>query len=110
MHLIGYKAYRRGIFGCLADAERYIYFLLSRKRYVEIKSYPKEDFEDFQHFVTMLQKFVPRRFFLRRPLPVPPPDAGGVAAMGPDLARRVAADGFLGLGDPLIDPFLEGRH
>jgi hypothetical protein len=104
MLLIGYKAYQRGIFGCLAASDRYIYFLLSRKRYVEIKSYPKDDFEDFQHFVTALHKFVPRRFFLRQPLPVTPPEGGGLAALGQDLARVSTAGDFLAIGDPLVDP------
>jgi hypothetical protein len=107
MHLIGYKEYRRGFFGCLADSDRYIYFLLSRQRYVEIKSYPKHDFEDFQHFVAALHKFVSRRFFLRRPLPVASPEGGGFAALGQDLKRLSMPVDFLGIGDPLIDPMGE---
>ena len=31
MHLIGYKAYRSGYFGCLADKDRYIYFLFAKQ-------------------------------------------------------------------------------
>jgi hypothetical protein len=108
-HLIGYKAYRRGIIGCLADAGRYVYFLLSRKRYVEIKSYPKDSFADFRHFVNLLHKFVPRHFFLRRPLPVPTPAAGGLAALGRYLADTPPSNGFLSLGEPLTDPLKERR-
>jgi hypothetical protein len=109
MQLIGYKAYQRGFFGCLAGRDRYVYFLASRGRFVEIKSYPKDDFEDFPHFVTMLQKFVPRRFFLRRPLPLPSMDAEGLASVGRVLERLSPAEGFLGLRDPLVDPFPRKR-
>ena len=109
MHLIGYKAYQRGILGCLADSDRYIYFLLSRKRYVEIKSYPKDDFQDFRHFVHLLHKFVPRHFFLRRPLPVPAPKAGGLAALGRQLEDTAPSGGFLSIGESLNSSLQEDR-
>jgi hypothetical protein len=98
MHLIGYKAYRSGYFGCLADKDRYIYFLFSKKRFREIVTYPKEDFESFHHFVAFLHKFVPLHFFLRRPLRMASLGTRDLSAIGRRLGRALRADVFLSPG------------
>ena len=104
MHLIGYKAYRSGYFGCLADKDRYIYFLFAKKRFREIVAYPKEDFESFHHFVAFLHKFVPLHFFLRRPLRMTSLGTSELSAIGRRLERSLRADVFLSPGAAPCDP------
>ena len=104
MHLIGYKAYRSGYFGCLADKDRYIYFLFAKKRFREIVAYPKEDFESFHHFVAFLHKFVPLHFFLRRPLRMASLGTSELSAIGRRLERSLRADVFLSPGASPCEP------
>jgi len=104
MHLIGFKAYRSGYFGCLADKDRYIYFLFAKKRFREIVTYPKEDFESFHHFVAFLHKFVPLHFFLRRPLRMASLGTRELSAIGRRLERSLREDGFLSHGAASCDP------
>jgi hypothetical protein len=104
MHLIGYKAYRSGYFGCLVDKDRYIYFLFAKKRFREIVTYPKEDFESFHHFVAFLHKFVPLHFFLRRPLRMASLGTRDLSAIGRRLECALRADVFLSPGAAPCDP------
>jgi hypothetical protein len=104
MHLIGYKAYRSGYFGCLADKDRYICFLYAKKRFREIVTYPKEDFESVHHFVAFLHKFVPLRFFLRRPLRMASLETSDLSAIGRRLERAMGADGVLSPGVAPCEP------
>ena len=104
MHLIGYKAYRSGFFGCLADKDRYIYFLFAQKRFREIVAYPKEDFESFHHFVAFLHKFVPLHFFLRRPLRMASLGTNELSAIGRRLGCSLRDDVFLSPGAALCEP------
>ena len=104
MHLIGYKAYRSGYFGCLADKDRYIYFLFAKKRFREIVTYPTEDFERCHRFVSSLHKFVPLHFFLRRPLRMASLGTSELSAIGRRLERSLREDGFLSPGAAPCDP------
>lgn len=104
MHLIGYKSYRSGYFGCLSDKDRYIYFLYAKKRFREIVTYPKEDFESVHHFVASLHKFVPLHFFLRRPFRVASLGTRDLSAIGRRLERSLRADGFLSPGVAPCEP------
>jgi hypothetical protein len=98
MHLIGYKSYRSGYFGCLADEDRYIYFLYAKKRFREIVTYPKKDFENLHHFIASLHKFVPLHFFLRRPLRITSLETSDLSAIGRQLECPMWVDGFLSPG------------
>lgn len=101
MHLIGYKAYLKGYIGCLADTHRYVYFLFAKQRFREITTYPKEDFQNHQHFVAFLHKFVPLHFFLRCPVPLASLENSALAAVGQNLERSLSRDAFLSLKDSL---------
>lgn len=103
MHLIGYKAYRKGYIGCLADTHRYVYFLFARQRFREITTFMKDDYQDYQHFVASLHKFVPLHFFLRRPVPVASLENNVLAAIGQKLERSLLRDAFLSLKVPRSD-------
>ena len=86
MHLIGYKAYQKGFFGCLEAEDRYVCFLFSRGVFRPITTYAKDDFESHDHFLATLHKFVPRHFFLLRPLPLKSLGAGDLAIIGQSWA------------------------
>jgi len=87
MHLIGYKGYQKGFFGCLETEDCYTCFLFSRRLFRPITTYAKADFECHEHFLATLHKFVPRHFFLRRPVPLASLNTRDVALVGQALAR-----------------------
>jgi len=97
MQLIGYKAYRKGFFGCLETEDRYICFLFSRHNYRAVTTYAKADFTCYDHFLATLHKFLPRHFFLNRPVPLASLEARDLAA----AARSLTSDGA---GAPTLLP------
>ena len=97
MHLIGFKAYRRGYVGCLADERDYVYFTFSRGALKPIRTYPRAQFENVAHFVTSLHKFVSLGFFLRRPIPLLSLEANALKVLGRYLAKTLTADAYLSL-------------
>lgn len=97
MHLIGFKAYRRGYVGCLDDEHAYVYFTFSRGAFKAIQQYPQAQFESRAHFMTFLHKFLPLRFFLRRPFPLPSLENSDLEALGRRLAASLTPDAFLSL-------------
>lgn len=80
MQLIGYKAYRKGFFGCLETEDSYTCFLFSRNTYRAVTTYAKADFACHDHFLATLHKFLPRHFFLHRPVPLASLEARDLAA------------------------------
>lgn len=59
MHLLTLHAYTGGFRGCLRDTRTYCFFQYRRKHGLKIlKSYPKSDFIDLHHFLSMMQKFM----------------------------------------------------
>jgi hypothetical protein len=99
MELIGYKAYRKGFFGCLVRGEQVVCFLFAKQTVRVITCYPKSDYVSYDHFVASLHKFVPRHFFLRRPLPLLSLEAGYLSAIGRKLACGPAHEMFRSLHD-----------
>lgn len=97
MLLIGFKAYRRGFVGCLADGRAYVYFVFSRGAFKPVQSYPRAQFENTAHFVTSLHKFVPLRFFLRRPIRLPSLENSLLQSVGRSLAGTLTAEAYLSL-------------
>jgi hypothetical protein len=97
MELIGFKAYRRGFVGCLADGRCYVYFTFSRGVFKAIQHYPQTQFESLAHFTTSLHKFLPLRFFLRRPFPLPSLESKALEALGRHLAASLPPEAFLSL-------------
>ena len=59
MHLLTLHSYASGFRGCLIDDRKYCFFQFRRKDGLKIlKSYSKSDFNDLNHFVSMMQKFM----------------------------------------------------
>ena len=69
MELIYLRAYGSGYRGCAISWDRYLFFQCSLKRGLKIlKSYPREEFADPEHFMAMMQKFISPPSFLRPPI------------------------------------------
>jgi hypothetical protein len=89
MHLIGFKAYQKGFFGCLETEDDYRCFLFSKNTLRVVTTYAKEDFTCRNHFLATLHKFLPRHFFLSQPVPVTSLEARDLLA----VARRLTPNG-----------------
>ena len=71
MELIYLRAYGSGYRGCVVEPDRYLFFQCSRKKgFKYLKSYPKEEFADLDHFMAMMQKFISPPSFLRPPITI----------------------------------------
>ena len=70
MRIIGLKAYKKGYTGFLENEEAYVFFNTVNGQYRPVQSYPKNDFESFHHFTTLMSKFVNRSFFLKTPVDI----------------------------------------
>ena len=70
MRIIGLKAYRSGYTGFLENDEAYVFFNTAKGKYRQVQSYPKNDFENFHHFTTLMSKFVNSAFFLKTPVEI----------------------------------------
>ncbi len=71
MELIYLRAYGSGYRGCAISRDRYHFFQCSRKSGLKIlKSYPKAEFVDLDHFMAMMQKFISPPSFLRPPVAI----------------------------------------
>jgi hypothetical protein len=71
MDLIYLKAYGSGYRGCAIALDRYLFFQCSRKKGPKIlKSYPKDEFVDREHFMAMMRKFISPPSFLHPPITI----------------------------------------
>jgi hypothetical protein len=70
LRIIGLKAYKKGYTGFLENEEAYIFFNTTRGQYRPVQLYPKNDFESFHHFTTLMSKFVNSSFFLKTPVDI----------------------------------------
>ena len=71
MYLHRLSKYRSGYLGLIETASSYEWFKLTRQgRLNRLKVYPKEDFEDWEHFKSIMAKFVPGRSFFEPPIPM----------------------------------------
>jgi len=63
--VIALKSYRTGYLGFLEEPGHYVFFSCARHGAIKrVKSYDKTDFFNLDHFLSVITKFVPRRFFL----------------------------------------------
>jgi hypothetical protein len=109
MQLIGYKAYQKGYFGCLETDDDYICFLFSKNTFRAVTTYAKEDFTSQAHFRAMLHKFLPRRFFLPRPVPVPSLTSCDLAAAARRLTSGATGKVAPGSEDHTLVSIRQGR-
>ena len=70
MRIIGLKAYCKGYTGFVESDDTYTFFNLSRGRFKPVQAYPKKDFENHHHFITLMSKFMTSSFFLNKPVEV----------------------------------------
>lgn len=70
MRIIGLKAYKRGYTGFLENEDAYVFFNTVNGQYRPVQSYPKNDYESFHHFTTLMSKFVNSAFFLEKPVDI----------------------------------------
>lgn len=71
MELLLLRAYAGGYRGCVIDEHDYCFFQCRRKGSISrLKSYPKKDFSDLNHFILMMQKFVSPPAFIQPPIPI----------------------------------------
>jgi len=70
MRIIGLKAYRIGYTGFLENEEAYLFFNMVKNRFKPVQEYPKDDFESYHHFISLMGKFVRSSFFLKTPVEV----------------------------------------
>jgi hypothetical protein len=71
MEIIYLRAYGSGYRGCVARPGDYLFFQYGRRKGLKaLKRYPKTDFEDLEHFMAMMQKFISPPAFLVPPVPI----------------------------------------
>lgn len=69
MKLLSLTRYRSGYVGLIEREETYEWFKLTREgRFNQLKVYAKNDFEDGNHFKSVVAKFISSRNFLSPPL------------------------------------------
>jgi hypothetical protein len=63
--VIALKSYRTGYLGFLEEPDHYVFFSCARNGTIKrVKSYDRADYFNLDHFLSVITKFVPRRFFL----------------------------------------------
>ena len=67
MKVIALKKYSHGYSGFFEIEDRYVFFHFSNGRYKVLQQYVKSDFENYDHFVDVIRKFVRSTFFLNCP-------------------------------------------
>ena len=71
MEIIALKVHTRGYHGCLIDADGYAFFQLTHKGFLRrLKTYPKSDFADHEHFQFIMMKYMTPSAFLNPPEPI----------------------------------------
>jgi len=71
MKIIALSSYRSGYTGIIEEEERYVFFHASRRGTAKtILEYSKADYTNLDHFQSVITKFVPRTFFLAKPLTI----------------------------------------
>jgi hypothetical protein len=70
LKIIGLKKYAHGFTGCIETPDRYEFFHFARGKYKMLQQYLKADFEDRDHFIDVLRKFVHAGFFKQLPVAV----------------------------------------
>ena len=63
VHVIGLQKYAHGFTGCVETPDHYEFFHFGRGSYKVVRQYPKLDFEDRDHFIETMRKFVRAGFF-----------------------------------------------
>ncbi len=70
MKVIALKKYGHGYSGFFETEDRYSFFHFSNGRHKALQQYLKSDFENYDHFVDVIRKFVRSTFFLKCPVTI----------------------------------------
>jgi hypothetical protein len=71
VRIIALKSYRTGYLGILDEPDEYVFFTLARSgRIKRVACYDKADFFSEDHFLSVITKFVSRKFFLEEALEI----------------------------------------
>jgi hypothetical protein len=89
MQLITLHSYPGGFRGCVVDTRRYCFFQYRRKSGFKIlKSYPKTDFVDLHHFLSMMQKFMTPSSIIFPPVEIEDLSLEALERMSRELKER----------------------
>jgi hypothetical protein len=75
MQILGLKKYSHGYSGCLGTDAEYVFFYFVHGRCRKYHQYAKHQFRDYDHFISVMTKFMQRSFFFRQPVTVDAIDA-----------------------------------
>ena len=71
MKLVGLKPYQNGFTGVIDETDRYVFFnCTGAGRIRRLIDYDKTDYETYGDFLNVMAKFIPLKFFFKRPLPI----------------------------------------
>jgi hypothetical protein len=71
MEILALRGYARGYRGCIVDEREYVFFQYTRNgRVRQLKTYPRSDFSDHDHFAALMMKFMSPGAFMRPPVPI----------------------------------------
>ena len=74
MKVLALRAYGSGYRGCLIDKGAYLIFQYTpRLGFKILKSYPRGEFQDYLHFIAVMQKFMSPAAFIVPPAPIQAP-------------------------------------
>jgi len=68
MNVIALTKYSHGYTGFLELEDRYVFFQCAGERHKFLQQYLKSDYENHDHFIEFIRKFVHATFFLNRPV------------------------------------------
>ena len=71
MKIICLRSYSHGYTGFMDELGQYVFSQFPRQGKIKrLFAYDKSDFTGYRHFIGGISKFIPRLFFLERPVPV----------------------------------------
>jgi hypothetical protein len=70
MKIIGLKPYQKGYTGCVEYDDRYVLFRFARHVYKSIQEYPADAYQNREHFISTMGKFIRHSFFFKEPLEI----------------------------------------
>ncbi len=77
MEILVLKRYSSGYRGCVIDSRYYSFFQFSAKKGLKIlHRYPQSDFENIEHFVGVMAKFLSLSAFILPPITIADINAG----------------------------------
>jgi hypothetical protein len=70
MKIIGLKTYQKGYTGCIEHADKYVLFRFAHHTYKPIQEYSIDAYQNRDHFISSMGKFIRPSFFLKEPVEI----------------------------------------